>query len=136
MDPFSKPEELNTFRADSTIVSIRCSFEGRCIFVTVAMLKEGCTPVFESIDSRQYATEMNPAQLSTDGCLIQLGHINCFVYCFKTKYPDSLQRTFPLYISQIMRLAHYLRIAYLALCMKQLRLGFMRSIKLELFIYA
>lgn len=136
MDPFSKPEELNTFRADSTIVSIRCSFEGRCIFVTVAMLKEVCAPVFECMDSRQYATEMNLAQLSTDGRRIQLKLINTFVCCFETKYPDSLQRTFSLYRSQIMRLAHYLRITYLAFCMMQLRLGFMRSIKLELFIYA
>ena len=51
-------------RADSTIVSMRCSFEGRCIFVTVAMLKEVCSLVFESMDSRQYATKMNMAQLS------------------------------------------------------------------------
>ena len=107
MDPFSKPEEQNTFRADSTIVSIRCSFGGRCIFVTVAMLKEVCTLVFESMDSRYYATEMNLAQLSTKGRRIALEHINCFVCCFETKYSDSLQKTFALYRPQIMRLAHY-----------------------------
>jgi hypothetical protein len=94
MDPFSKPEELNTFRADSTIVSIRCSFEGRCIFVTVAMLKEVCALVFECMDRRQYATEMNLAQLSTDGCRIQLKLINTFVCCFETKYPDSFKGPF------------------------------------------
>ena len=64
MEPFSKPREQNMLRADSTIVSMRCSFEGRCIFVTVALLKEVCSLVFESMDSRQYATKMNMAQLS------------------------------------------------------------------------
>jgi hypothetical protein len=113
MDPFSKPEEQNTFRADSTIVSIRCSFEGRCIFVTLAMLKEVCAPVFESMDSRQYATEMNLAQLSTSGRRIQLELINSFVYCFETKYSYSLQRTFALYKSLLLRLAHYFRLTHL-----------------------
>ena len=62
MDPFLKPEEQNTFRADSTIVSTRCCLEGRRIFVTVAMLKEVCAPVFRSMDSFQYATKVSRAQ--------------------------------------------------------------------------
>lgn len=72
MAPFSKPEEQNTLRADSTIVSIRCSLEGRCIFVTVALLKVVSALVFETMDGRQYATEMNHAQLSTNRRQIQV----------------------------------------------------------------
>jgi hypothetical protein len=52
MEPFSKPQEQNTFRAESTIVSMRCCLEGRRIFVTVAMLKEVCAPVFRFMNSR------------------------------------------------------------------------------------
>jgi hypothetical protein len=33
-------------------VSMRCCLEGRRIFLTVAMLKEVCAPVFRSMDSR------------------------------------------------------------------------------------
>jgi hypothetical protein len=81
--------------------------------VTLAMLKEVCAPVFESMDSRQYATEMNLAQLSTSGRRIQLEPIYSFVCCFETKYPDSLQMTFALYKSLLLRLAHYLRLTHL-----------------------
>ena len=126
MEPFSKPWEQNMLRADSTIVSMLCVFEGRCIFVTGAMLKEVCSLVFESMNSRQYATKMNPAQFSTNGRRTQLKQIFCFVYCFETKYSKFLQRTFILHVYQIMRLAHYLIITYSALCMKQVRLGFIR----------
>ena len=90
MDPFSKPEELKTFRADSTIVSTRCSFEGRCIFVTVAMLKEVSSLRFKFMDSCQYATKMNLAQLSTNGSQTQWKQINLFVCCFETKYSELL----------------------------------------------
>ena len=119
MEPFSKPREQNMLRADSTIVSMRSVFEGRCIFVTGAMLKEVCSLVFESMNSRQYATKMNLAQLSTNGCRTQLEYMICFVCCFETKYSAFLQRTFALYVYRVMRLTHYLRITYLALCMKQ-----------------
>ena len=73
MEPFPKPEEQNTFRADSTIGWMRCSFEGRGILVTVAMLKKCALQVLVSMNSYQYATLMNWAQLSIFGRQIQIG---------------------------------------------------------------
>jgi hypothetical protein len=90
MAPFSKPEEQNTLRADSTIVSIRCSFEGRRIFVTVAVLKAVSALVFESMDGHQYATEMNPTQLYINRRQIQVELLYLFEYCFQSKYSESI----------------------------------------------